>query len=196
MTVILRLFVCFQNHFDVSPQALVDRIVRLQHEIARQKERIEFLEDHTGQLTRELQKKSRLLQNYIMRVESGGALTSRSMDDNKAYNVNALFSVGKSEVTKHGGIMASLYGSKLADDTMTLELSLEINHKLQAILEDTLLKNITLKVSDMSSIHSIHINTAVSETTKFNFTLCGFIFVLRGFFNNFLEWIRKNLLLQ
>jgi hypothetical protein len=30
---------------------------------------------------------------------------------------------------------------------MTLELSLEINKKLQAVLEDTLLKNITLKVN-------------------------------------------------
>ena len=30
---------------------------------------------------------------------------------------------------------------------MTIELSLEINKKLQAVLEDTLLKNITLKVS-------------------------------------------------
>lgn len=29
---------------------------------------------------------------------------------------------------------------------MTLELSLEINQKLQAVLEDALLKNITLKV--------------------------------------------------
>ena len=30
---------------------------------------------------------------------------------------------------------------------MTLELSLEINRKLQAVLEDTLLKNIMLKVT-------------------------------------------------
>ncbi len=29
---------------------------------------------------------------------------------------------------------------------MTLDLSLEINKKLQAVLEDTLLKNITIKV--------------------------------------------------
>ena len=44
--------------------------------------------------------------------------------------------------------MASLYSSKPVGDsgTMTLELSLEINRKLQAVLEDTLLKNITLKV--------------------------------------------------
>jgi len=42
--------------------------------------------------------------------------------------------------------MASLYSSKQSDSAMTLELSLEINQKLQAVLEDTLLKNITLKV--------------------------------------------------
>ena len=43
------------------------------------------------------------------------------------------------------GIMASLYNSKVSDSGLTLELSLEINAKLQAVLEDTLLKNITLK---------------------------------------------------
>ena len=43
--------------------------------------------------------------------------------------------------------MASLYSSKPGDHgAMTLDLSLEINRKLQAVLEDTLLKNITLKV--------------------------------------------------
>jgi len=42
--------------------------------------------------------------------------------------------------------MASVYGSKPADDGLTLDLSLEINRKLQVVLEDTLLKNITLKV--------------------------------------------------
>jgi hypothetical protein len=48
--------------------------------------------------------------------------------------------------------MASLYGSQALDDNMTLELSLEINRKLQAVLEDTLLKNITLKVKPVSHI--------------------------------------------
>lgn len=55
--------------------------------------------------------------------------------------------VSQAEFTKYGGIMASVYGSKAVDDTMTLDLSLEINRKLQAVLEDTLLKNITLKVN-------------------------------------------------
>lgn len=42
--------------------------------------------------------------------------------------------------------MASVYASKPADDGLTIELSLEINRKLQIVLEDTLLKNMTLKV--------------------------------------------------
>lgn len=42
--------------------------------------------------------------------------------------------------------MASMYSSRVVDDKLTLELSLDINRKLQAVLEDTLLKNITLKV--------------------------------------------------
>ena len=48
--------------------------------------------------------------------------------------------------SEHTGIMSSLYSSKANDSGMTIELSLEINKKLQAVLEDTLLKNITLKV--------------------------------------------------
>jgi len=47
--------------------------------------------------------------------------------------------------SEHSGIMSSLYSSKANDTGMTMELSLEINQKLQAVLEDTLLKNITLK---------------------------------------------------
>lgn len=43
--------------------------------------------------------------------------------------------------------MASLYSSKSDDNALSLELSMEINRKLQAVLEDTILKNITLKVS-------------------------------------------------
>lgn len=50
-------------------------------------------------------------------------------------------------LSKKGGIMASLYNQHSQDGGMTLDLSLQINRKLQAVLEDTLLKNITLKVS-------------------------------------------------
>ena len=54
------------------------------------------------------------------------------------------------KLSEHGGIMASIYSSK-QDAGMSLELSLEINRKLQAVLEDTLLKNIMLKVSWLES---------------------------------------------
>ena len=57
----------------------------------------------------------------------------------------------KAQVSRHGGIMASVYSSKPVDPDMTLELSLEINRKLQVVLEDTILKNITLKVSFASA---------------------------------------------
>jgi hypothetical protein len=51
-------------------------------------------------------------------------------------------------VSKKGsGIMASLYKNNVNDSNMTLDLSLEINRKLQSVLEDTILKNITLKES-------------------------------------------------
>jgi hypothetical protein len=53
----------------------------------------------------------------------------------------------QAELSKYGGIMATLYNSKGDNNALSLELSLEINRKLQAVLEDTILKNITLKVS-------------------------------------------------
>jgi len=44
--------------------------------------------------------------------------------------------------------MSSVYSARPTDKGMTLDLSLTINRKLQAVLEDTILKNITLKVRD------------------------------------------------
>lgn len=56
------------------------------------------------------------------------------------------FSLIQAKLSRKGGIMASVFSSHQADKDMTLELSLEINKKLQSVLEDTLLKNITIKV--------------------------------------------------
>ncbi|XP_046386886.1 coiled-coil domain-containing protein 186-like isoform X2 [Ischnura elegans] len=120
------------NSMEPSRQVLIERLVELQRNNARKTEKLDFLSDHVEQLLEEIQKKSRIIQMYIMREESG-ALSSNSMEMNKA------------ELSKHGGIMASVYGSKPLDENMTLEMSLEINRKFQTVLEDTLLKNITLK---------------------------------------------------
>lgn len=85
---------------------------------------------------------SRIIQSYILREEAG-TLSSEASDFNKVH------------LSRRGGIMASLYTSHPADSGLTLELSLEINRKLQAVLEDTLLKNITLKVSSCASFSAL-----------------------------------------
>lgn len=119
-----------------SKKVLVERILRLQQATARQTERIEFLENHTAALVAEVQKKSKVVQHYMLRDQTAGALTSSKSDQNK------------SELVKYGnGVMAAIYGGVKGAESkgMSLDLSLEINKKLQAVLEDTLLKNITLK---------------------------------------------------
>ncbi|KAK9530365.1 hypothetical protein VZT92_011870 [Zoarces viviparus] len=117
---------------EVDKTVLVDRVVRLQKALARKQEKIEFMEDHIKQLVEEIRKKTKIIQSYVLREETG-ALSSEASDINKA------------NLSRRGGIMASLYTSHPADSGLTLDLSLEINRKLQAVLEDTLLKNITLK---------------------------------------------------
>ncbi|MGH0173144.1 UNVERIFIED_CONTAM: hypothetical protein FKN15_064684 [Acipenser sinensis] len=119
---------------EVDKSVLIERIVRLQKAHARKNEKIEFMEDHIKQLVEEIRKKTKILQSYVLREETG-ALSTEASDLNKAH------------LSRRGGIMASLYTSHPADSGLTLDLSLEINRKLQAVLEDTLLKNITLKES-------------------------------------------------
>jgi hypothetical protein len=63
-------------------QTLIEHIVKLQRISARKSEKLDFLEEHVNTLVLELQKKSRLLQSYILRDQSG-TLTSNSMDANK-----------------------------------------------------------------------------------------------------------------
>uniref|UniRef100_A0A8C2A8F7 Si:ch211-225b10.4 n=1 Tax=Cyprinus carpio TaxID=7962 RepID=A0A8C2A8F7_CYPCA len=118
---------------EVDKAVLVERIVRLQKAHARKNEKIEFMEDHIRQLVEEIRKKTKIIQSYVLREETG-ALSSEASDFNKAH------------LSRRGGIMASLYTSHPADSGLTLDLSLEISRKLQAVLEDTLLKNITLKI--------------------------------------------------
>lgn len=111
---------------------LVERICRLQKIHAKKNEKLEFMEEHVSALVDEIQKKSKIIQYYVLREQAGTLAPPRS-------------DLHKAQVARHGGIMASVYSSKAVDPDMTLDLSLEINRKLQAVLEDTILKNITLK---------------------------------------------------
>lgn len=115
-----------------SRELLLEKITSLEKTIRRKCEKIDFLKDHVDQLIEELHRKSRIIQGYVLREETG-ALVPESSDKNKA------------QLAKKGGVMASLYASHALDGSMTMGLSLEINRKLQALLEDTLLKNIKLK---------------------------------------------------
>lgn len=69
----------------------------------------------------------------------------------------------KREMAKKTGIMSALYNTNKSylqtaqliaanESNMTKELCLEINAKLQALLEDTLIKNLTLKVTLSGSL--------------------------------------------
>ncbi|XP_071828634.1 coiled-coil domain-containing protein 186-like isoform X3 [Apostichopus japonicus] len=111
---------------------LVERIIRLQRLQQKYKEKIEFHLEHNRSLVEVVQKKNKIIQGYILREETGTLSTAAS-------------DIHKAQMSKQSGIMASLYRSQASDPKMTLDLSLEINQKLQAVLEDTLLKNMTLK---------------------------------------------------
>jgi chromosome segregation ATPase len=67
---------------EVDKQVLIDRILRLQKSLAKRNEKIDFFEEHNQQLIEEMKKKSKLIQYYILREETG-ALSTSSMDDHK-----------------------------------------------------------------------------------------------------------------
>lgn len=62
-----------------SRQALIDRIIRLQEDNAKKAEKLDFFEEHSRTLVEELQKKTRVIQNYILH-ESSGAMGSNERD--------------------------------------------------------------------------------------------------------------------
>ncbi|XP_012532672.1 coiled-coil domain-containing protein 186 isoform X2 [Monomorium pharaonis] len=120
------------NSIELNKQVLMDRIIKLQNINVKRAEKLDFLKEHTQTLLEDIQKKEKIIQYYILH-QNFGALTCNERDRHKA------------ELARRGGIMASVYNHKVSDENMTLELSLEINQKLQAVLEDALLKNIILK---------------------------------------------------
>ncbi|XP_028391499.1 coiled-coil domain-containing protein 186-like [Dendronephthya gigantea] len=123
------------NHeLDHEKSIMLSKICELQKVHAKKCEKLDFLTEHNNTLVDEIAKKNKIIQNYMMKEDSG-QLTSTDYDEKKA------------KLAKNRGVMSSVYSSKATDSTMTLELSLEINSKLQALLEDTILKNITLKES-------------------------------------------------
>ncbi len=63
-------------------QLLVEKIVKLQREMARRQEKVEFMEEHISTMVEEMKKKNRLIQHFMLMQESG-MLSSDDMEDHK-----------------------------------------------------------------------------------------------------------------
>ncbi|KAA3673959.1 uncharacterized protein DEA37_0006406 [Paragonimus westermani] len=122
------------DRFD-EPERLawIAKIDRLQKTQMRLTDKVEFLQEHCYQLTEELNKKSRIIQMFVMTEKQIGAASPNAVD------------VNRERISRTGGLMASLYTGKATKDTPDRNVCLEISQKLQSVLEDTLFKNITLK---------------------------------------------------
>ncbi len=141
------------NIVDIDRQKLIDKLLKQQKLLVRRNEKIEFLNDHIQLLTQDVQNKRKIIQSYAMN-EDCFMYTSNESDLIKQQLAN------KSR-TSSTSLMATLYNratattanhqttttNKFFDQSspMTLETALDIMGKLQSVLEDTLLKNITLK---------------------------------------------------
>ena len=76
----------FANSSEIAQQidknVLLNKILALQNQLGKLRSRIEFLEEHNTTLLEDLKKKSKLIQNFILREEAG-ALSSNEMDSFK-----------------------------------------------------------------------------------------------------------------
>lgn len=145
------------NIVDIDRQKLIDKLLKQQKLLVRRNEKIEFLNDHIQLLTQDLQNKRKIIQSYAMNEESF-MYTSNESDSAKQQLSNKTR-------TNSSSLMATLYNratssssssthnqtsattNKYFDQSapMTLETALDVMGKLQSVLEDTLLKNLTLK---------------------------------------------------
>ncbi|VDO64046.1 unnamed protein product [Heligmosomoides polygyrus] len=146
-------------------QVMIDKIIVLQKKLARRNEKIEFLEEHVRHSLEELQKKTKIIQHYALREEaslllpSDGAL-DKVRDESKTFAAylkrifmqcggvftNLTFQVPLSRKGASYSLMGSIFTG--GNDKRSLQLATEVNSRLQAVLEDALMKNITLKVED------------------------------------------------
>jgi hypothetical protein len=143
--------------------------------------KIEFSNDHIQLLTQDLQNKRKIIQSNAMN-ENGFMYTSNESDLIKQQLANKTR-------TSSTSLMATLYNratattanhptttaNKFFDQSspMTLETALDIMGKLQSVLEDTLLENITLKENVDTLSKEIE---KLSKRTRDQifFILCGY----------------------
>ncbi|GMR60690.1 hypothetical protein PMAYCL1PPCAC_30885 [Pristionchus mayeri] len=131
-----------------AQQAMIEKIVKLQKSLLRRKEKIEFLEEHVRQCLDELQKKTKLIQYYALREEASLLLPA---DDAMKKLIDRCefvqVPIAKKTSSTYALMGAIFTGGGSNEKKAALQLATEVNSRLQAVLEDTLLKNINLKES-------------------------------------------------
>uniref|UniRef100_A0A0N5A774 GRIP domain-containing protein n=1 Tax=Parastrongyloides trichosuri TaxID=131310 RepID=A0A0N5A774_PARTI len=124
-------------------QAMVDKIVKLQRSLAKKGEKIEFLEEHVKQCIEELKKKSRIIQYYALREEAAMLKPAQeSLEEILSLCPTVQVAIKLKESTTP--LFGTWFGSKQKEKS-NLAISAEINARLQALVEDLLLKNMEFK---------------------------------------------------
>ena len=107
----------FNSMPEFDKQMLIERILKLQRSLAKRNEKIDFLEEHNHQLMEDLKKKSKIIQSYVLREETG-ALSTSSMDDHKVRNtflsqyfINHIILINANQIRRRGKI--KIYFKKL-----------------------------------------------------------------------------------
>lgn len=103
-------------------------------------EKISFYVRHSDELTADLQNKGRIIQTFLVREERGqiGPAADPARPKPKPKSLGLLNPLNR---------VATALGVNKGKGAMTLELAMEINGKLQQVIEDTLLQNIHLRES-------------------------------------------------
>ena len=67
---------------DWEPNALMEKMLRVQRDSAKKSEKIDFMEEHIQVLVAELKKKNRIVQAFLMKEDSG-MMASEASDKHK-----------------------------------------------------------------------------------------------------------------
>ncbi|KAA0187702.1 hypothetical protein FBUS_02232 [Fasciolopsis buskii] len=121
---------------ELDQAALLNKLDRLQRVQVQLTDEVEFLQERCYQLNEEINEKSRIIQHLLMMTDKqSGAVSPKSVETHRR------------QISHPGGLMASLYTSRSNSNVPNFDTCLETSHKLQQVLEETLFKNLILKVS-------------------------------------------------
>ncbi|CAH8466929.1 unnamed protein product [Schistosoma turkestanicum] len=127
---------------------LLEKIDRLQRNQVKLTDKIEFFQEHCYQLTEELNKKSKIIQNLLVSLDkhhesTNSYINEHNHNNKKILNINQKYNSILSSLSGSGSSSGGGIKTKKTNDT---GLCVDGNcQKLQNLLEDTIFKNVTLK---------------------------------------------------